>query len=260
MSKQAGQWALVTGASSGLGKEFARTLASRRCNVVLAARREEPMQALAAELREKYQVEVVVEAIDLGVPGSPAELEKRLDVRGIELGILVNNAGFGLSGEFLTQKSERLREMLELDVISLMELTHLFGRRMAERRAGHILLVASLVAYQPDPLLAAYGAAKHFVLAFGIALHVELALKGVGVTVVSPGLMDTGFNEVADYHPKASLRPSVVSPARVAEVGLRAMFAGRSSVVVGKLNWLVAFSSRFLSRHVQAKVTYRMSK
>ncbi len=260
MSKQAGQWALVTGASSGLGKEFARALASRQCKVVLAARREEPMQALAAELRQTHRVEVVVEPVDLSVPGSPAELQKRLDARGIELGILINNAGFGLSGEFLTQKPERLREMLELDIISLMELTHLYGKRMEARGAGHILLVASLAAYQPDPLLAAYGAAKHFVLAFGVALHVELASRGVGVTVVSPGLMDTGFNEVASYQPKASLRPSVVSPARVAEVGLKALFAGKSSVIVGRLNRLAAFSNRFTSRYLQAKVTYRMTK
>ena len=155
-----------------------------------------------------------------------------------------------MSGEFLTQKPERLRQMLELDIVSLMELTHLFGNRMSARGAGHILLVASL---------AAYGAAKHFVLAFGVALHVELAPR-VGVTVVSPGLMDTGFNEVASFQPMASLRPTLVSPDRVAEVGLRALFAGRSSVVVGRLNRLAAFSNRFLSRSLQAKLTYRMTK
>ena len=253
------QWALVTGASSGLGRELARALAARKVNVVLVARREEPMQTLAAELRQQHGVEIVVEPIDLSAAGSGVDLQKRLDAQSIEPNILVNNAAFGLSGEFVKQSPERLREMLQLDILSLTELTHLFGKRMASRGAGHILLVASLAAYQPDPLLAAYGAAKHYVLALGVALHVELAPKVV-VTVLSPGLMDTGFNEVSGFRPKASLKPSIVSPRKVAEAGLKAMFAGKSSVIVGKLNRITAFSSRFTSRHLQAKLTYRMSK
>ena len=253
------EWAVVTGASSGLGKELARALAARQCNLVLAARRAEPMQALATDLRQQYAVDVVVEPIDLSAAGSSTDLQSRLDERGIEPSILINNAAFGLSGEFLTQDMERLREMLTLDILTLTELTHLFGKRMADRGRGHILLVASLAAYQPNPLLAAYGAAKQFVLALGVALHVELAPK-VTVTVVSPGLMDTEFNEVSGFRPKASLKPSIVSPDKVAEAGLKAMFAGKSSVIVGKLNRLTAFSNRFTSRHLQAKLTYRISK
>lgn len=253
------EWAIITGASSGLGREFTRALALRKCNLVLVARREEPMQALAKELREQHAVEVVVEAIDLSAVGSSLDLQKRLDERSIEPSILINNAAFGLSGEFLMQDMDRLREMLNLDIVTLTELTHLFGKRMAARGRGHILLVASLAAYQPDPLLAVYGAAKHFVLALGVALHVELAPK-VTVTVVSPGLMNTEFNEVSGFRPKASLKPSIVSPAKVAEAGLKAMFAGKSSVIIGKLNRLTAFSNRFTSRHLQATLTYRMSK
>lgn len=253
------EWAVITGASSGLGMEFARALALRKCNLVLVARREEPMQALATELREQHAVEVVVEAVDLSAVGSSLDLQKRLDERSIEPSILINNAAFGLSGEFLTQDMDRVREMLNLDIVTLTELTHLFGKRMAAQGRGHILLVASLAAYQPDPLLAAYGAAKHFVLALGVALHVELAPK-ITVTVVSPGLMNTEFNEVSGFRPKASLKPSIVSPAKVAEAGLKAMFAGKSSVIIGKLNRLTAFSNRFTSRHLQAKLTYRMSK
>ena len=257
--QDANEWAVITGASSGLGKEFTRVLALRKCNLILVARREESMQALATELREQHAVEVVVEAIDLSAVGSSLDLQKRLDERSIEPSILINNAAFGLSGEFLTQDMDRLREMLNLDIVTLTELTHLFGKRMAARGRGHILLVASLAAYQPDPLLAAYGAAKHFVLALGVALHVELAPK-VTVTVVSPGLMNTEFNEVSGFRPKASLKPSIVSPAKVAEAGLKAMFAGKSSVIIGKLNRLTAFSNRFTSRHLQAILTYRMSK
>ena len=253
------EWAVVTGASSGLGKEFARALASRKYNLVLVARREEPMRALATALRQQHAVEVLVESIDLSLGSSPVELQSRLDEQNVAPSVFINNAAFGLSGEFLMQDTDRLREMLNLDILALTELTHLFGRRMVDQERGHILLVASLAAYQPDPLLAAYGAAKHFVLALGVALHIEMAPKVI-VTVVSPGLMDTEFNEVSGFRPKASLKPSIISPAKVAEAGLRAMFAGKSSVIVGKLNRLTAFSNRFTSRHLQAKLTYRLSK
>ncbi len=253
------RWAVVTGASSGLGKEFARALAGSKVNLVLVARRKERLLELAAELSERHGIEVVVEPVDLSAPASADDLLHRLDERGIAPDILINNAAFGMSGEFIAQEPDRLREMLQLDVVSLVELTHCFARRMAERGRGHILLVASLAAYQPDPLLAVYGAAKHFVLAFGIALHVELAPR-VGVTVLSPGLMETEFFEVSGYAPKASLRRMMVSPARVAAIGLKAMFAGKSSVIAGRLNRFVAFSNRFTSRHLQAKLTYGVSK
>ena len=130
---------------------------------------------------------------------------------------------------------------------------------MAERGRGHILFVSSLAAYQPTPLLAAYGAAKHFILAFGQALRVELAGR-VGVTVLSPGLMQTEFFEVSGYRPKASLKATMVPSARVAEIGIRAMFAGKSSVIAGRLNRLSAFSTRFLPMSFQAKLAYRMAK
>lgn len=253
------QWALITGASSGLGKEFARHLAAKKINLVLVARRDVPMHELAADLRQTHGVEIVVEQVDLSAIDQALTLQQRLDARGITPDILINNAAFGLSGNFVTQDPVRLRDMLQVDITSLVELTHLFGKRMAARGSGHILLVASLAAYSPTPLLAAYGAAKHFVLAFGEALHVELAPK-VGVTVVSPGLMETEFFKVSGYQPKDWLRRTIVAPSRVAELGLKAMFAGKSSVVIGRLNKLTAFSNRFTPRHFQAKAAYRMAK
>ncbi len=253
------QWAVVTGASSGLGREFGRALAERKINLVLVARREAPMQELATELQQRHGIEVVVEQLDLGVPNSARSLQERLEGRGLMPDILINNAAFGLSGAFLTQEPARLREMLELDILSVVELTQVFGKRMADRGKGHILLVASLAAYSPTPLLAAYGAAKQFVLALGVALHVEMAPK-VGVTVLSPGLMETEFFEISGYQPQAFLRRTMVAPARVAAIGLKAMFEGRSSVVAGRLNRITAFSNRFTSRHFQAKLAYRMAK
>ncbi len=217
------------------------------------------MQRLADTIRQVHGVEVVIEPVDLSVPGSAAVLRQRLDQRGIEPDVLVNNAGFGLSSAFIEHDPERLRAMLQLNVISLTELSHAFGRRMAERGGGRILLVASLAAYQPDPLLAAYGASKAYVLSLGEALHVELAPE-VGVTVLSPGLMDTGFNTVSGFQTPSSLKRTELLPAEVARIGLDAMFAGKPSVVAGRLNKVMAFSSRILSRHFAAQTSYNMAK
>ena len=251
-------WAVVTGASSGLGVELARGLAARGVNLVLVARRDAPMQALARALAEPFNVKTVVEAIDLGAPDSATDLLQRLDRRGIAPTMLVNNAAFGLSSAFLDHDPARLRAMLQLDIGALTELTQAFGRRMAAAGKGRILLVASLAAYQPTPRLAAYGAAKAYVLALGEALHVELAPK-VAVTVLSPGLMDTGFNAVSGFEPKPSVRKLALPPAKVAEIGLRALFAGKPSVVAGRVNRVMALSARLMSRNTAAKLALRMS-
>jgi short-subunit dehydrogenase len=251
--------ALVTGASSGLGAEFARVLARRKINLVLVARRAEPMERLADELRERHKVEVLVQPMDLTSPGTAVALQKRLDELELVPDILVNNAAFGLSGRFVDQDPERIREMLQLDILSLVELTHTFARRMVERESGNILLVGSLAAHQPDPLLAAYGAAKSFVLSFGEALHVELAPK-VGVTVVSPGLMETEFFQVSGYQPKESLKRSMIPASEVAEAGVKAMLSRKSSTVIGRLNKISAFTSGLLPKQFMAKLVYRMSR
>ena len=252
------QWAVVTGASSGLGVALATGLARRGHNLVLVARREAPMQALAVQLRQDHGVQVVVEVLDLGGVDSAIELQGRLAGHGIDAGIFINNAAFGLSSEFIDHAPERLRAMLQLDIMAMTELTHLFARRMAERGRGHLLLVASLAAYQPTPMLAAYGAAKAYLLSLGEALHVELAPKNVGVTVLSPGLMQTEFFDVSGYTPPPSTRVTMLTPQAVAEIGLDAMFAGKASVIAGRLNRLVALLGRFVSRVVQAKVMWSM--
>ena len=252
-------WALVTGASSGLGIAFATALAARHVNLVLTARRAEPMRQLAADLEARHGVSVVVEPMDLAAPDGASTLRDRLDARGIEPDILVNNAAFGLSGAFVDNDPEALRKMLQLDIVALTELAHIFGQRMVKRDGGRILLVASVAAHQPTPLAAAYGAAKAYVLSLGQALHDELAPEVV-VSVLSPGLMETGFFEAAGYQPPASLRRTMLTPAAVAAIGLDALFAGRPSVVAGRLNRLILASNRFTSRHFQAKVTHSISK
>lgn len=242
----------MTGASRGLGTEFAKQIANRRINLVLTARSEPELLQLAEKLRRESGIEVIAEPLDLSLPQSAVELQKRLDQRGVEPEILINNAGFGLYERFMDNDPERLRAMLQLDIVSLVELSQLFGRRMIANGHGRILLVGSMAAYQPVPLMAAYAGAKAFVLSFGEALHVELA-PNVIVTVLSPGLMDTGFNEASGYETPKALEVMKLAPAEVARIGLEALFAGRSGVIAGRLNKLMAFSGRLMPRHFAAK-------
>ena len=251
------KWALVTGASGGLGLDLANGLAARGYRLVITARGAAALETVAAKIRGTYHVEVIVEALDLSDAGSAAVLADRLDQRGVDPEILVNNAGFGISGAFVEHDADRLREMLQLNIVSLTELSHTYGRRMAARGGGRILLVCSMAAYQPDPLLAAYGASKAYVLSLGEALNVELGPK-VAVTVLSPGLMDTGFNAASGYETPQSLRAMVLPPARVAEIGLNALFAGKPSVIAGRLNNLMGLASRVMPRNLSARANYRL--
>src|SRR5262249_23043414 len=145
------KWSLITGASSGLGIQFAKLLAARKSNLVLAARRTEPMERLAGELRQKHSVDIAIESIDLARQGAGSELKSRLDARGVSIDILVNNAGYGWYGSFIEQPLETIREMLQLNVTTLTELTHICAADMVERRTGYILLIASLLGYQAVP-------------------------------------------------------------------------------------------------------------
>lgn len=246
-----GKRALITGASSGIGVEFADLLAAQKVNLVLAARRREPMEQLAAELRRKYGVDVIVEPIDLASPGAAARLKSGLDERSISIDILVNNAGYGLQGDFLDTPIERTTDMIQLNITALTELSHLFGRDMAQRGAGHILLVASLLAFQPVPSYAAYAATKAYVLAFGEALHDEVGPRGVIVTTLCPGHTETGFDAAAGATVSTMLRLLTMKPRPVAASGLRALAKGKASVIAGLSNKMAAFSNRLAPRSMQ---------
>jgi short-subunit dehydrogenase len=255
-----GQWALITGASSGTGIDFAHALAEKGLHLVLTARRAEPMELLAATLRATHNIQVHVEPLDLALPGAATELHQRIAARNLTIDVLINNAAFGFIGEFVDQPLPRLTEMLQLDILALTELTHLFASEMKLRRAGHILLVGSVAAYQPCPLYTAYAASKAFLLSLGVALHSELAPHGVTVTVLSPGTMDTGFFDAAGKQPNASMRRMMIKPRTVVDLGLAALFAGRASKVAGFTNRIMSLTSRFVSHHAAAAITYRMVK
>jgi hypothetical protein len=254
MSTLRDRWALVTGASSGIGADFARELAARGAHVVLVARREDRLRALAEELERAHGVRTRVLASDLAKPDAPRALHDRLRGEGIAVDVLVNNAGFGVYGPFLDVPWERERQMLELDVLALVHLTKLFAADMRARGFGRVLQVASIGAFQPSPTYAAYSAAKAFVQSFGEALACELRGTGVTVTVVSPGVTDTEFFAVAGQQRSLFQRLTVMPSAKVARIGIRALERGRPLVVPGFANALTAWSMRLLPRRWQASL------
>lgn len=247
------KWALVTGASGGLGEQFAERLAKGGANLVLAARNLDQLTKLSERLQGAYGVEVVVETADLSQEGSAIELFDRIKARGLAIDILIANAGYGLHGDFVDQPAGATEAMLRLNIVGLTTLTHAAAADMTARGRGHILLVSSMTAFMPAPTYAAYGASKAYVRQFGEALHAELKPRNVVVTVVCPGLMDTGFLNAAGQQASKSMTSAMTSPAVVAEAGLDALFAGRPSIVVGLMNRVVAGASRLMPRSLQTR-------
>lgn len=255
------KWALVTGASSGLGIDFCQLLAERGANVILVARRAAEMERIAQALETQQGVKTRVETLDLSRPGCAGELKARLDAAGIAVDILVNNAGCGLYGDFLDQPREKTLNMLQLDIMALTDLTHTFASDMVHRGGGHILLVASIGAFQATPTYAVYCAAKAYVLMLGEALHEELRPRGVVVSTLSPGVTRTGFFDAAGQVPNAFQRSAMMESRPVADIGLRALSRGRSSVVAGTMNTITTFIiTRLTPRWLQPKLAHAVMK
>jgi uncharacterized protein len=251
-------WVLVTGASSGFGEEFARQYAAQGHSLVLVARRLERLQKLAEALRQQYRIDVVVEQVDLSDIAAVVQLHARLRERGIAVDILINNAGHGLQGPFLDRELDAALSMVQLDIASVTAVTHVFAQGMRERGRGKILLVASLLAYYGVQNFAVYAAAKAYVLRLGEALHRELKRDGVTVTVLCPGMSDTGFAQAAQQQLTPVLKLVIMQPAPVVRAGIRALRSGRMSLVPGlgnKAVFLLARSTpRWLNQAIFARV------
>jgi short-subunit dehydrogenase len=245
MASSARPIALVTGASSGIGAELAREAAKDGHDLVLVARRREPMQALAAELKSAGAETTVISA-DLGKPGGAAALMKIVEERGIVIDALINNAGLGDSGRFDQADPEKISAMLQVNVVALTELTRLVLPKMVARQRGRVLLVASVVAFQPGPGMAVYYATKAYVRNFGRALGYELRRSGVTVTTLCPGATASEFAHVAQMEGSVLFSGPlpVMTAAEVARLGYAAMKAGRAEIITGLLNKIVAMSTR----------------
>jgi short-subunit dehydrogenase len=251
-----GKIALITGASSGLGVDFSHELARRGMNLVLVARREERLLQLEKELCDQYGVRSWVIPMDLGVPGAAQQLYETTHHLGLEVHILINNAGFATHRNFAETSWERDQQMLQLNVTTAVHLTKLYLQEMLQRNSGYILLVSSIGAFLPAPTYAVYSAAKGFLLLFGEAFNYELRDTNVSCTVLAPGFTDTEFLQVAGQTPSLYERLVMMPSTRAAQVGIRAMLARRSSVVPGWINALTVWILRLLPRRAAAFFAY----
>jgi uncharacterized protein len=258
MTEANGSWVLVTGASSGFGEEFARQYARQGHSLVLVARRLDRLQKLAETLRQQYRIDVVVEQVDLSDIAAIVQLHARLREQGIAVDILINNAGHGLQGPFLDREIEAALAMVQLDIASLTAVTHVFAQDMRKRGRGKILLVASLLAYYGVPNFAVYAASKAYVLRLGEALHRELKRDGVTVTVLCPGMSDTGFAQAAKQKLTPVLKTVIMQPAPVVRAGIRALRSGRVSRVPGLGNKAVMFLARATPRWLNQAIFSRV--
>jgi hypothetical protein len=240
---------LITGSSAGLGVEFARQLSKRGYRLVLAARRKERLEGLAAELGNARAL-----AIDLSKPNAAAKLMADLEANGETVELLVNNAGFGLIGKFAELDSKRLRQMIDLNVATLADLCRAVAPGMIERKSGGIINVASTAAFQPGPKMAVYFATKAFVLSFTEALHEELKPHGIHVTCLCPGPTRTEFGEVAGFGGNGIFDKVAMNAPEVVRAGLDGFDRNKAVVIPGILNKITANSGRFAPRSVVRKI------
>jgi short-subunit dehydrogenase len=244
---------LITGASAGLGAEFARQCARRGEPLALAARRRDRMEALAGELGG----EVHIFEADLAKTGAAASLIAALEAEGLSVGTLINNAGFGLGGRFADRPLGKYSEMIDLNVRTLTELCHLVLPFMLARGEGAILNIASTAAFQPGPNMAVYYASKAYVLSFTEALHHELKDSGIRVSALCPGPTHSEFSDVADSH-SPTLERMKMPAAPVVKAGLDGLDRNKAVVIPGVKNKLGAQASRFLPRATMRRIIGRI--
>jgi short-subunit dehydrogenase len=250
--QQFGPWALVTGASSGIGKEFARQIAASGINVVLVARREALLAELGRAISQEFGVQYRGLAMDLSQEGFIAELADATD--DIDIGLVVSNAGTPNPGEFLKLDRLLLQATLRLNTMAHLDITHHFGAKLAERRRGGLILIGSMGAEIGVPFLANDGGAKAYVHSLGEALHYEFKPRGVYVTVVPPPLTNTAVLAKLGFDPRTMPMKPMSAEQCVSE-GLNALGENRSRIVPGRLNRFVdAFVPAFVKRTMTAKM------
>jgi short-subunit dehydrogenase len=238
--------ALITGASAGIGAAFARLLAPEGRSLMLTARRSERLEALAEELTTRHGTRVEYVVADLADPRAPQRLADKAAALGFEIDLLVNNAGFGLSGRFAELPLERQLAMIEVNTAALTRLTGFFLPPMLARRSGGIINVASIAAYMPGPGMSVYYASKAYVLSLTEALAFETRRSGVTVTALCPGPTLTEFADAAGFVLPRRLARAAMTADKVAQAGLAGHRAGRAVVVTGVNNKIVAVASRLL--------------
>ncbi|MES2520007.1 MAG: SDR family oxidoreductase [Bacteroidota bacterium] len=249
-------YALITGASKGIGKEIAIELAKKKFDVLLIARSASQLEEVAKEIQSKYGVKANFLATDLSTSDVARSVYKWVEQNNYQVSVLVNNAGYGLAGSFEKFTIEQNRDMMNLNMITLTEMCQVFLPMLKRHSQAYILNIASSTAYQALPQMAIYAATKIFVLNFSRALKFELKDSPVSVTCVSPGATDTNFNDRADIPAKArkAAEKVVMTPQEVAKTAIDAMFAGKTEVIPGIVNKLGAFLAWIAPKAITEKV------
>lgn len=248
-----GAWALITGASSGIGYEFARQLAAQKLDLVLVARRKDRLNELATALKVEHGIQVKVVPLDLAKPNFLTTLKKQ--TAGLNIGLVVNNAGFGIAGEFTGNPLTRELQMLDVNCRAPLMIAHEFGKVMAAHRRGGLIMVSSVVSFQGVPYMSHYAATKAYDLLLGEGLWYEMRKSGVDVVTLCPGATVSEFSNVAETTPLASAMPA----APVVAAALDAL--GHKSVVVpGFRNKILVFFTRFIARRFATLAAARVMK
>jgi uncharacterized protein len=251
-----GKWALVTGASAGIGKALAEELAQGGANLVITARREDRLRALAQGLSAKYRIQCEIFAADLAQPLAAEAIFGFTRQKNLTIDLLVNNAGFGHYGEFHKTPTDRLLQMMQVNCTAVLHLTRLFLSGMVARCSGDILIVASTAAFQAVPYISTYAATKVFDLYLAEGLAEELQPYGIRVCALCPGTTASEFHEIAGHPAHSKGREQ--SAETVARNGLKALAAGRSYVISGLGNYLGAHGERLVPRRFVTRIAAKM--
>ena len=258
MTPWSGKWALVTGASAGIGTALAEELARGGTNLVLTARRRERLEELAQKLVAAHKIQTKIFVADLAEADAPQKIFQFTKEQGIEVELLINNAGFGAYGEFHTVEARRLLEMVQVNCSAVVHLTRLYLPEMVARRRGDVLILASTASFQSVPYISTYAATKAFDLLFAEGLAEEMKPHGIRVCALCPGSTESEFADVAGQTHIAATRANRETAEKVARTGLRALASGKSYVISGLGNYLGVLGQRLVPRRFVARIAARM--
>lgn len=252
--------ALITGASSGIGYELAKIHAQHHYDLVIVARNKNKLEKVKKELESTYGNTVYVFSVDLAEPQNITALNEFIDDQHLRIDHLINNAGIGVFGKFWKTSLDENLKLIQLNINTLVALTHHYSKKMAKRGGGKILNVSSTAAFMPGPYMSTYFASKAFVLSFGEAVHSELQGTGVTVTTLCPGPTETGFEAAATGMAESGLftKSKVATPYKVAKDGFDSMMKGKPVIISGAINKLNAFSIRFSPRSLVTSITKKI--
>lgn len=251
---------LITGASQGIGYELAKLFAKDGYHLILVARSRGKLWQLANEMKQQYGTDSTILTKDLALPGAPLEILAEVKEKGLDIDILINNAGFGMYGAFAQMEASEIMNMIQVNITALTELTHLSLPGMISRKSGKIMNVASTAAFQPGPLMAVYYATKAYVLSFSEAIGNEVRPYGITVSALCPGPTDTGFEKRAKLEQSKLFQGVNMDAATVARIGYEGLFQAETIVIPGWKNRLLAFSVRFTPRSLITKIVRQLQE